>query len=134
MMVGLKIKNYFICVLLMVLSISICLITMEFLLRIVFYPVDYLEPYLVEDDLLGVKVKPHSSGHDSWGYRNKLVPTSADIVTIGDSQTYGISATAADSWPAKLHQLIHKDVYNLSLGGYGPLEYLYLLENKAFKL
>ena len=29
---------------------------------------------------------------------------------------------------------MHKKVYNLSLGGYGQVQYYYLLKNKAFKL
>ena len=97
-------------------------------------PVDYLQPYLVDDEVLIYKVAPNSAGHDSWGFRNKRVPHSAKIVTIGDSQTYGVSATARNSWPIKLQTLTKKNVYNLSLGGYGPVQYLYLLQNRAFHL
>jgi hypothetical protein len=55
-------------------------------------------------------------------------------VAIGDSQTYGVSAKARDSWPKQLQQITDWKVYNLSLGGYGPVEYYFLLQNKAFKL
>jgi lysophospholipase L1-like esterase len=44
------------------------------------------------------------------------VADSAKIVTIGDSQAYGVSASAGNSWPAKLQKLMKADVYNLSLG------------------
>jgi len=45
-----------------------------------------------------------------------------------------ISATAHDSWPAALGEIRHASVYNMSLGGYGPIQYLYLMRTKAVKL
>jgi hypothetical protein len=62
------------------------------------------------------------------------VPASTHIVAIGDSQTYGASSPAKDSWPAILQQISKRTVYSLSLGGYGPVEYFHLLTNKALKL
>src|SRR5262249_46961898 len=97
-------------------------------------PVDYLLPKLVSDEILRHKVEPNTGGHDAWGFRNKFVPMQADIVAIGDSLTYGISATAANSWPAVLGRTTNRTVYNLSLGGYGPADYDYLLEEKATRL
>ncbi len=130
----LQIRNSVINFSIVVLSISLSLLIAEGICRILFDPVDYLTPELINDEILGYRVKPNSGGHDSWGYRNKSVPATADIVAIGDSQTYGMSATANSSWPATLQKMVGKDVYNLSLGGYGPAQYYYLLENKAFKL
>jgi lysophospholipase L1-like esterase len=120
--------------LLLFLSVSFSLIIGEVLLRRIFKPVNYLKPYLVRDDILGHKIKPNSAGHDSWGYRNTTVPNRADIVAIGDSMTYGVSATADNSWPALLQKYTGKVVYNLSLGGYSPVQYYYLLSNNALKL
>src|SRR5690242_9049481 len=116
-MAGLNIKSGFENLLLITSSIIISLLALEATTRAVLNPVNYLEPYLVKDDILGHKILPNSGGHDSWGFRNKSVPISAKIVTIGDSQTYGISATASNSWPAQLQLLMHEGVYNLSLGG-----------------
>jgi hypothetical protein len=106
----------------------------EGLARLLVNPVNYLEPYLFKDEVLGHKIEPNSSGHDSWGFRNKTVPKSAKIITIGDSQTYGVSAAAKHSWPATLQELRDESVYNLSLGGYGPAQYYYLLNSKALVL
>ena len=103
-------------------------------MRIRFKPVNYLKPYLVRDDILGHKIQHNSAGHDSWGYRNRIVPKRVDIVAIGDSMTYGVSATADNSWPALLQKYTGKVVYNLSLGGYGPTQYYHLLSNNALKL
>jgi lysophospholipase L1-like esterase len=62
------------------------------------------------------------------------VPASADIVAIGDSHTYGVSAKGIESWPAQLARMTGAEVYNLGLGGYGPIEYDYLLRNRALQL
>jgi hypothetical protein len=97
-------------------------------------PIDYLLPRLVSDDFLFHRVEGYTGGHDAWGFRNTRKPKSADIVCIGDSMTYGISATAHDSWPAVLGRIRAASVYNISLGGYGPIQYLYLMRTKAVQL
>jgi len=115
-------------------SIIIAVFVAEGLSRIFFDPIDFLRPKRVPDQVLRYKLEPNSGAHDSWGYRNKSVPDSAEIVALGDSHTYGISATAGNSWPNTLQKMSNKEIYNLSLGGYGPAEYLYLMEEKALKL
>jgi hypothetical protein len=97
-------------------------------------PIDYLLPELVKDDFLLHRIEGYSGGHDAWGYRNTRTPDSADIVCIGDSVTYGISAKASDSWPTVLGRISKKSVYQMSLGGYGPIQYLHLMRTKAVKL
>jgi lysophospholipase L1-like esterase len=129
-----KVKDYLKKSILVLVSIFLSLVIAEGASRIIFDPIDYLKPERVPDNILGFKILPNTGAHDSWGYRNKSVPSTADIVTIGDSNTYGISATASNSWPSILGQSTGKVVYNISLGGYGPVEYFYLLKNKAFKL
>ena len=57
---------------------------------------DYLKPTLVADDFLDHRVVGHTGGHDAWGFRNRAVPSRADIVCIGDSMTYGVAARARD--------------------------------------
>ena len=127
-----RIKRYIADSLLLTLSILISAMIGEGLLRILFDPVDYLQARLIPDDILGHRVRP--DGYDSWGFRNKAVPASAKVVAIGDSLTYSISTTASDSWPGKFQKLTGQDVYNLSLGGYGPVQYYHLLKDKAFQL
>jgi hypothetical protein len=127
-------NNYLRNFLLIFFSVILALLVAEGLSRIFFDPIDFLRPKRVPDKILGYKLEPHSGAHDSWGFRNKSVPESADIVAIGDSHTYGISATASNSWPNTLRSITNKETYNLSLGGYGPAEYLYLIENKALSL
>ncbi len=119
---------------LLVITSILVLLLCEGLLRIWLDPVNYLMPVLEHDDVLGVRIRPNSAGHDAWGFRNRAVPKQADIVAIGDSQTYGVSALADDSWPAQLERLMRRKVYNLALGGYSPLQYLSLLQDKALRL
>jgi hypothetical protein len=97
-------------------------------------PVDVLVPVLLEDQVLRWRVEPRSAGHDDWGFRNREVPDKVDVVAIGDSQTYGAGSRARDTWPAWLGRLADRSIYNISLGGYGPIDYMALVEQKALTL
>ena len=100
-------------------------------MRLVFDPVDFLAVSVEEDPVLNYRIGAGASGHDDWGFRNRDVPDSADILTIGDSMTYGVMAKSFESWPAKLEDILGVEVYNASLGGYGPLHYLHILRTRA---
>ncbi|MFA5996854.1 MAG: hypothetical protein WC790_04070, partial [Candidatus Paceibacterota bacterium] len=78
------------------------------------------------DDTFGFVITPGSDTHDAWGFKNRLVPTTTDIVAIGDSHTYGTYGADTD-WSAFLEKSSGRDIYNLSVWGYGPVEYLGLL-------
>ena len=103
-------------------------------MRILYERIDFLRPEFVVDDVLPFRIAPYSAGHDEWGFRNLSLPTRADIVAIGDSTTYGDAAPATGSWPSWLARATGLTVYNLGLGGYGPPDYLYLLETLAPRL
>ena len=118
---------------LVVFAFIAALLIAEGIARIFIDPVDYLWRHLSYDPVLRYKIEPHSAGHDSLGYRNKYVPESADIVTLGDSQTYGESSPAKYSWPSILGSLTGKETYNMGVSGYGPAEYFYLLGNGALE-
>jgi hypothetical protein len=115
-------------------SLVFSLLVTELVARAVLDPVDYLNPKLVTDEFLGYRIEGNTGGHDAWGFRNARRPVTADIVCIGDSMTYGVSVPARESWPVILARLSGETVYNMGLGGYGPIQYLYLLQNLAVKL
>ncbi|MCI0482824.1 MAG: hypothetical protein L0213_14695 [Candidatus Dadabacteria bacterium] len=119
---------------LILISLVMSLLIAEGLSRIVFDPIDFLKPRRVPDDVLRYRIEPGTGAHDELGFRNKSVPDTAEVVAIGDSHTYGISARASESWPGALGSMTGMTVYNLSLGGYGPAEYLYLMETEALSL
>jgi hypothetical protein len=90
---------------------------------------------MVRDPVFGAIPSPTAKGgFDALGFRNRIVPETADIVAIGDSQTYGNTATMDDSWPYALGRLLGRNVYNMGLGGYGPNQYFELLKTKALAL
>ena len=102
--------------------------------RLVLNPADFLSVTTVRDDVLGIRISPRTAGFDEWGFRNPRVPSTAEIVAIGDSHTYGNNATMAESWPYVLGRVTGKSVYNLALGGYGPNQYWELHQTRAMKL
>jgi hypothetical protein len=115
-------------------SLVFSILAAELVARALLDPLDYLNPTVVPDEFLGARIEGHTGGHDAWGFRNARRPETADIVCIGDSLTYGVSVPARESWPSILGRLSGETVYNMGLGGYGPIQYLYLLQNLAVKL
>lgn len=93
--------------------------------------------YLLNDPVMLVRAPPlypDTQGmgpNDVLGFRNRMVPTVADLVTIGDSQTYGNNTILEQSWPGWLGPTLkNKDlvIYNMSTGGWSAPQYL-----KAFE-
>ena len=107
----------------------------EFGARLVLNPSDYLGVEMVQDDVLGaVPSATAKAGFDAWGFRNREVPKTADIVAVGDSHTFGNTAKMDESWPYVLGHLSGRYVYNMGMGGYGPNQYFYLSNSKALGL
>ena len=115
-------------------SLAVGLAVGEGVTRLVVDRVDYLMADPVFDSVLGARLPPHTSGHDAWGFRNHAVPEEADVVTIGDSQTYGVGAPGPRAWPVQLGRLTGRRVYSAALGGYSPIQYRELLQRYALPL
>lgn len=120
----------------LLISCVIGLVLCEVGVRFALTASDYLTVEMVSDEVLGAVPSRHTraGGYDSWGFRNRHVPDSSDVVAIGDSHTYGNTARMEDAWPAVLERLSGRSVYNMGLGGYGPNQYFHLLQTKAIKL
>ena len=118
----------------LVVSFSIGVLLCEAGARLTLNPADYLSAETVRDNVLGITIAPNSSGFDEWGFRNRRVPSTADVVAIGDSHTFGNTAPMDDSWPSVVARATGLEVYNLGLGGYGPNQYYHLLTTRALKL
>jgi lysophospholipase L1-like esterase len=82
---------------------------------------------IVSDPELGVRIVPNSPGHDANGFRNAVARPQADIVAIGDSQTWGVNVQGLDAWPQQLEKITQRPVYNMSVSGYGPVQYRQLI-------
>lgn len=84
---------------------------------------------IVQDSRLLLRVPANSPGHDERGFRNAKSLSQADIVAIGDSQTWGINARERETWPAALEVMEKRQVYSMALGGWGPLQYELLVKD-----
>jgi len=65
--------------------------------------------------------------HDILGFRSRGIPNVVDILTIGDSQTYGNNVPLEENWPSQLARYWPTKtpvVYNMSVGGWGAVQYL----------
>lgn len=94
--------------------------------------------FLLQDPITRIRARPllplriDGGPHDILGFRNPAVPNIADVVTIGDSMTYGNNALMGENWPSQLRGLIDEkpvSVYNMSTGGWGAVQYLNMFTN-----
>jgi hypothetical protein len=65
--------------------------------------------------------RPYCQDHDANGFRNPSSHNQADIVTFGDSQTYGSGVLSNEAWPHVLSKTLRTPVYNMALPSTGPL-------------
>jgi hypothetical protein len=93
---------------------------------------------LLQDPLTRIRSRPLlprneiMGPHDILGFRNFAVPNVADVVTIGDSMTYGNDAYMENNWPSVMADAIEDarvSVYNMSTGGWGAVQYLEMFSN-----
>lgn len=120
-----KKQNLFFNIIIFIVVFIVCLLGVELFLH-------KIKPQQNEyflDSKLKVVGNP-ASGRDKNGYRNYSVPQQAEVVAIGDSQTDGYlnAKKIEDSWPHALGTLLEKDVYQVALAGYGPVQYNFLLK------
>jgi hypothetical protein len=96
--------------------------------------------YLLEDPLTLKRARPFFPAEagfgptDLLGFRNRSVPVRADVVTVGDSQTYGTGVPMDSAWPHRLRRQMRDGVvvYDMSAGGWGAVQYLYMCSKAIF--
>ena len=82
----------------------------------------------VDDPVLAYRTRPGTGENDGAGYRNEEQLERAEVVALGDSQTWGVNAERDESWPAQLAERLGAPVYNMGRGGYGVVQYLHQLD------
>ncbi|MDQ7785704.1 MAG: SGNH/GDSL hydrolase family protein [Desulfomonilaceae bacterium] len=82
----------------------------------------------VPDDKLGWRGNPEFADHDAKGFRNRSSDGTADVTALGDSMTYGVWVDRDEPWPAVLGRAGNLRVYNMGISGYGPIQYMLMLE------
>ncbi len=90
-------------------------------------------PLELPDETLGRRPNPALPDHDARGYRNPAALAQADLVVMGDSQTYGSEVSRSNAWPARLGAAIGVPTYSLAFGSWGPAQY-FLVADQAFAL
>lgn len=105
------------------LSLFVSVLAAEALLRVAF-PAPGAP---VADPILGPRGSA-GGDHDSRGYRNETALEQADIVILGDSQTYGNNAVREDAWPQALARETGTTVYQMAFGGWAATQYHALLD------
>ena len=94
---------------------------------------------LVQDPYTVVRVQPlrppgPTGPTDILGFRNAAVPNRADVVAIGDSQTFGLNAPLESNWPSRLDDALgdRSNVYAMAAGGWGAVQYLDMFRKALF--
>jgi hypothetical protein len=70
------------------------------------------------------RFEPDGCQLDARGFRNARIPERADVVAMGDSNTWGASGTRRETWPSVLARNSGLTVYNISMPGWGPIDFL----------
>lgn len=118
---------------LILISLSLCIVVTEGGLRALGFGQEFLGVTIVADQRYGHRVGSLGAV-DNLGFRNPELPAHVDLVAIGDSQTYGVSASASGSWPAQLGAISKRSIYNLGIGGYGAVQYDFLWDDYIERL
>lgn len=85
------------------------------------------DPYTVVRGRPGLEETAGWGPHDVLGFRNRAVPAAADVVVIGDSQSYGNNALLESNWPSRLENALpapNAGVYSMAVGGWGAAQYV----------
>lgn len=114
-------------------SLLASLLLCEVLARLIYTASDIHPAHPAADPVLGHRILPFQTGHDSQGFRNAEAAGDFQVVCIGDSQTYGDGIPRKSAFPQQLSRIIKKRVYNMAMGGYGPVQFYHLL-NQAKEL
>jgi lysophospholipase L1-like esterase len=112
----------------MLLGFALGLVVVEVGLRIIENRSLIQDPGVINDLILAARYAPNAPGHDARGFRNPQALSKADVVVLGDSQTWGVNVQPTEAWPLQLGRLSGLSVYNMGVGSYGPAQYLKLTD------
>lgn len=97
--------------------------------------------FILKDPISNIRAHPliYEQGiigpHDILGFRNRSVPNIADLITIGDSQTYGVNVPLDFNWPSTTRKILRDKLltlYNMSVGGWSALQYYYIFKHALY--
>ncbi len=96
--------------------------------------------FFLSDPFVKVRAKPlfenigGAGPHDLLGFRNFAIPNTAEVILIGDSQTYGNNAVIWKNWPYNLQLLLPptSSVYSMATGSWSALQYYYAYQKAKY--
>jgi lysophospholipase L1-like esterase len=115
--------------LLLFLTLVATLALVEATLRLADFPKQSIKLERIYDPILLYRIPGDFPGVNKDGFRNQGIPRQVDAVTLGDSHTYGYNAAMEDTWPSQLARMAGFSVYNMGIGGHGPLQYYHVFES-----
>jgi len=130
-------KNILINLSIVLISIIMTLIVIELVFRLILPKQDKVggNSIVQEHKQINSVLVPNSElcldGYGFKGYDNPLEDpnkNNPEIITFGDSHTFGELGCKQSSWPSYFSQLAQKKVYNMGVWGYGLAEYYYLMD------
>ncbi|MDQ7037119.1 MAG: hypothetical protein Q9P01_20450 [Anaerolineae bacterium] len=95
---------------------------------------NWWQDYMIDDDLIHHRMLPNAIDHDSNGWRNPTALDNANIVVIGDSQTWGSNVSRDEAWAMVLGDTLDDSVYSLAQPAYGVADYYTLFNHEALAL
>lgn len=104
-----------------------CLLLGEALTRW-FGPVRELPVALLADVRLGHRLVPLTGGSDAQGWRNPAELARADVLFVGDSQTFGFAVSVPETFCQQFAGLAGATSYQMANGSYGPVQYRELVQ------
>ncbi len=118
------------------LELSLVLLSLGMALTVTEVGLRYLTPFpitplsnTIEHELLEYTLDPALPDVDEWGFRNVVTtPEEADLITIGDSHTYGRRVRIEQNFPSHLAKKTNRKIYNFGVGSYGIYHYKILLD------
>jgi len=77
---------------------------------------------VIDPTTLATRGDPGWPEHDARGFRNARALTRSDVVTLGDSHTYGVHVQSDQAWPAQLRRRLNVTTYNMAVPATGPVQ------------
>ncbi len=91
-----------------------------------FAPARQVSAVVRADRELGHVLQPGTGCTDARGFRNAAALDAADVLFVGDSQTWGFAVEPEQAFSARVEAALGRSCYQMANGSYGPVQYLAL--------
>ncbi|MFK7742540.1 MAG: hypothetical protein AB8H80_19670 [Planctomycetota bacterium] len=106
--------------------LALCLLAAEVAYRLLASPAE-TPAELLRDPRLGHRIQPGTAGTDARGFRNPDALPTADVLVVGDSQTWGFHIAPAETFAQRYQRDSGRSCYQMANGSDGPIQYVELV-------